>query len=243
MYSLIAFSFHFEVRVYDTQHYNIRHVYVDRIQGRIPFREASQYFFRGHHLYDENFYPIEPIQYHGRGALRFKPSTNPNHPPYPTTTNGGLHDSDHYLGEAQGIERARVAFAEDAEDAETPITSNTPYRTPSLPLSRSTPFLVPVTVYGSHDPSIVSTHCSGGPRGPLMDEWRTGETQQLMQQVRGELGWVENTPAVAVEGPGNRFIIGGASLMKRPNVRPVAVGSIMGTRTWVRANGEASSFG
>lgn len=40
-----------------------------------------------------------------------------------------------------------------------------------------------------------------------MDEWRTGETQQLMQQVRGELGWVENTPAVAVEGPGNRFIV------------------------------------
>ena len=175
------------------QYYNIRHVYVDRIQGSIPFREASWYFFREHHLYEENFYPIEPIQYHGRGAFRLKLSTNPNHPPYLTTTNGGLHDSDHYLGEAQGIERARATFAEDAEDAETPITCNTPYRTPSLPLSRSTrtstrlSVSLPVTVYGSPDPSIVSTHCGDGPREPLMDEGRAGEAQQLMQQVRGEL--------------------------------------------------------
>lgn len=196
------------------QYYNIRHVYVDRIQGSIPFRAASWYFFRGHHLYDENFYPIAPIQYHGRGAFRLKPSTNPSHPPYPTTTNDGLHDSDHYLGEAQGIERARVAFAEDAEDAETPITCNTPYRTPSLPLSRSPhtstrlSVSLPVTVYRSPDPSTVSTHCGDGPREPLMDEGRAGETQQLMQQVRGELEWVENTPTVAVEGSGNRFIVG-----------------------------------
>ena len=69
------------------------------------------------------------------GAFRLKPSMNPNHPPYPTTINGGVHDSDHFLGEAQEAECARVAFAEDAE---TPITSNTPYRTPSLPHSRST---------------------------------------------------------------------------------------------------------
>ena len=118
------------------------------------------------------------------------------------------------MGEAQGIERARATFAEDAEDAKTPITCNTPYRTPSLPLSRSTrtstrlSVSLPVTVYGSPDPSIVSTHCGDGPREPLMDEGRAGEAQQLMQQVRGELEWVENTPAVAVEGPGNRFIVG-----------------------------------
>lgn len=48
------------------QYYNTRNIYVDRIQGSIPFREASRYFFRGHHLYDENFLPIKPIQYHGQ---------------------------------------------------------------------------------------------------------------------------------------------------------------------------------
>ena len=83
------------------QSYNIRHVYVDRIQESILFREVSRYFFRGHHLYDENFVPIKPIQYHGRGAFRLKPSTDPNHPPYPTTINGGVHDSNHFLSETQ----------------------------------------------------------------------------------------------------------------------------------------------
>ena len=83
------------------QSYNIRHVYVDRIQESILFREVSRYFIRGHHLYDENFVPIKPIQYHGRGAFRLKPSTDPNHPPYPTTINGGVHDSNHFLSETQ----------------------------------------------------------------------------------------------------------------------------------------------
>ena len=90
-----------EIRASDMQSYNIRHVYVDRIQESILFREVSRYFFRGHHLYDENFVPIKPIQYHGRGAFRLKPSTDPNHPPYPTTINGGVHDSNHFLSETQ----------------------------------------------------------------------------------------------------------------------------------------------
>ena len=62
-------------------------------------------------------------------------------------------------------------------------------------------------VYESPALSMVSTHCGDCPQEPLMDEGRAGETQQLMQQVRGELGCVENTPAIAVEGPGNRFIV------------------------------------
>ena len=33
------------------------------------------------------------------------------------------------------------------------------------------------------------------------------ETQQLMQQVCGELGLVEDTPAMAVEGLGDQFIV------------------------------------
>ena len=70
-------------------------------------------------------------------------------------------------------------------------------------------------MYGSPAPSIVSTHCGGGPREPLIDKGRAGETQQLMQQVGGELGLVEDTPAIAVEGPGNRFIVGHQTQLRR----------------------------
>ncbi|OCL09181.1 hypothetical protein AOQ84DRAFT_363493 [Glonium stellatum] len=227
------------------QRYHIRRVYASGVHGSISVRDASRYFLRGHHLYDQDLHPIEPIQYHGRGAFQLQPSMNPNHPPYVTTINDEVHNSNSFLGEAQEVERAQETPVKGFDML---ITSNTAYRTPGFRHSRSIrtrsrlSVSAPVTVHGSPTSSVASTHQGDGSQELLAYKERMEETQQLIEKVRGDLGWVEHTPAIAVEGPGNRFIIGRPSSMKKVYVTLVAVSSIK-IRIRVETNGEADCFG